>query len=76
MEKKKMEEIDKSINGESIKKNINNKFKTRQNRRSKKCIYRKNDIFFYQFLFIYKRINYFFSSSRFFNDNKRRRKFI
>lgn len=47
MEKRKMEEIDKNINEESIKKNANNKFKTRQNRRSKKCIYRKNDIFFF-----------------------------
>lgn len=74
MEKKKMEEIDKSINGESVKKNVNNKFKTRQNRKSKKCIYRENNIVFYQLPF-YKRINYFFSSSRFFNDNKRRRKF-
>lgn len=54
MEKKKMEEIDKSINGESIRKNVNNKFKARQNRRSKKCVYRKNYIFFYLLLFINK----------------------
>lgn len=47
MEKRKMEEIDKNINEESIKKNANNKFKARQNRRSKKCVYRKNDIFFF-----------------------------
>lgn len=54
MEKKKMEEIDKSINGESIRKNVNNKFKARQNRRSKKCVYCKNYIFFYLLLFINK----------------------